>query len=324
VTGGAGFIGFHLARELATKGYNVIICDNLSRGQFDKDLRDLLENEHVVFTKMDLAKPDSTKDIDHDVDIVFHLAAINGTRYFYEIPFDVLTVNLLSLINILRWLNESRCRRFIWLSSPEVYSGTIQHLDGPVPTPEDVPVCITNTTNPRFSYACSKIAGESLCLNFANGRMSEVAVTVVRPHNIYGPRMGFEHVIPELLLRILRREDPLAIFGSDNKRAFCYVTDLVRALILVAQSDQLNGQIINIGNDTEETTILSLANALCKLFNFNPRFEIHEAPPGSARRRCPNLSKARSVLRYTPQVNLDAGLRMTSEWYSQWFQETSK
>lgn len=314
ITGGAGFIGYHLAKHLANKFNDITICDNLFRGKMDEDLKQLIEKNNVRFVKADLTKREELHKLeDKEYDYVYHLAAINGTNYFYEMPNKVLEVNILSLINILDWLRDTSCKRLVWPSSPETYAGTMTIANLAIPTPEAVPLSIDDIFNPRFSYAGSKIVGELLCISYA--RVYDLSISIVRPHNIYGPRMGYEHVIPIFIMRILKRENPFKIYGPNNSRAFCYIEDLVKGLELIATSPRTKGEIINLGNDKEEITIMKLAQKMFDLFGFHPELDILPAPRGSVIRRCPDIDKVRRLVGYEPKICLEEGLKKTFEWY---------
>jgi nucleoside-diphosphate-sugar epimerase len=313
ITGGAGFIGFHVAKYLAEREYDITLCDNLFRGSVDYDLKMLIERENVKFVEIDLIKAENFKVLEKDYDYIYHLAAINGTKYFYEIPHEVLRVNILTLINLLDWLVNTDCKKMVWTSSSETYAGTMKISNLPIPTSEEVALTIEDVFNPRFSYAGSKILGELLCINYS--RAFGFNVSIVRPHNIYGPRMGYEHVIPEFIKRIIRKEDPFKIYGGNQSRAFCYIDDFVRGIKLVEESSKTNGEIINIGNDKEEIIITDLAQKMFDLFNFHPELETLPAPKGSIDRRCPNISKAKRLTGYEPHINLESGLQKTYEWY---------
>ena len=250
----------------------------------------------------------------NEFDIVFHLAAINGTRFFYEIPHEVIRVNLITLFNILELLPEFGNPKFVWTSSSEVYAGSFEFAELPIPTPEDVPLSISDIFNPRFTYAGSKIAGELICLNYA--RAHDFDISIVRPHNIYGPGMGSEHVILKFLLRILGKEDPFPIYGAENSRAFCYITDFVEGLEKIAKSHKTNREILNLGND-KEIKIIDLAKLMFGIFNFHPKVEIFPAPPGSVLRRCPDISKVKKLVNYEPKIDLQEGIIKTHEWHIQ-------
>lgn len=313
VTGGAGFIGYHLARRLADRENTVVVSDNLSRGAQDAVFAQLLQRGNVSFVRGDLTDGEGLRGLGEGYDLVYHLAAVNGTRNFYEVPHLVLRNNLLSLVNVLEWLRSGGGAKLVWASSSEVYAGTVSLGQAPIPTPEDVALTIQDISNPRFSYAASKIAGESLCLHYAEAY--GLPVTVVRPHNIYGPRMGHDHVIPQFISRILRRDDPFQVFGGEQSRTFCFVDDMVQGLELAAGSTAAEGEIVNLGNDREEVRIIDLAERMFDLFGFHPRVDEVPAPAGSVHRRCPDITKARRLFGYSPEVSLEVGLPRTYDSY---------
>ena len=322
ITGGAGFIGFHLAKYLAKKDYEITLCDNLFRGKSDTDLNYLLKNSNVNLTVCDLTKKEELKKFETDYDHVYHLAAINGTRYFYEIPHIVLRVNALALINVLDWFVDSGCKKILFPSSSETYHGTASVMSIQYPTPETIPLTIDDVKNPRNSYAGSKIVGELFCLNYS--RMYGFDVSIVRYHNIYGPRMGYEHVIPEFIVRILKKEDPFKIQGGEQTRSFCYIGDAVEATNMVMESSKSNSEIFNIGNDKEEITILELLKILLKIFNLYPKIQTLPMPEGSVIRRKPSIEKIEKLIGWKPKVNLKTGLQKTIEWYKKTYKNDEK
>ncbi len=312
ITGGAGFLGYHTVAALADAGHQVVAADDFSRGSQDKDLTALAARPKVSLRKADLLQPGAWDSIDGQFDAVIHFAAINGTRHFYERPYEVLDANISLVIEMLRWHRRSRQRgRIVFTSSSETYAGT---AGVPIPTPETVALTVEDMCNPRWSYATSKIAGEALVINY--GRTAGVPFVVIRPHNIYGPRMGHDHVIPQFAARILQKEDPFVISGGDNTRAFCFVQDFVRGTVLAAATDGADGHVINLGDDREETRITDLADLMFRVAGVSPGVLVRDAPPGSTMRRCPDISKARRMLGYEPQVRLRAGLEATFRWYS--------
>lgn len=314
ITGGAGFVGFHLAKNLA-KTSTVHLCDNLFRGRMDEELRALLENKNVGFIKCDMTNVDDLKALDNNYNYVYHLAAVQGTRNFYEMPDKVLRTNMLSAINILDWFSSSQSGKILFSSSSETYSGTIKMFSGQVPTPEDIPLCVDDIKNPRWSYGVSKIAGELLFINYAKTR--KFRMSIIRYHNVYGPRMGFDHVVPEFFVRAIKKEDPFKIYGGKETRAFCYVDDAVAATELVMKAAK-DGDIVHIGTQ-DEIAIMELAKKVCDVANLHPHFEVLPSPEGSVSRRCPDITKLRS-LGFEPAVSLNDGLKKTYEWYKKYRQ----
>jgi nucleoside-diphosphate-sugar epimerase len=321
ITGGAGFIGYHLALALTDKGiHEATLLDNLFRGKMDDDLLELLDRPNIQFLNKDLTKPDALQDLHRDWDYIYHLAAINGTRYFYQVPHEVLRVNILALMHLLDWLAEGFQGKMLFASSSEVYAGTARAFALPIPTPEEVPLTIDDIRNPRLSYAASKIVGELLVINYA--RKYGFRFSIVRYHNIYGPRMGCDHVIPEFFLRILRREDPFHIYGGQESRAFCFIDDAVEATRLVQETPNADYQLVHIGN-SREITICELARLMLQLVkDYAPRIVVREAPQGSVQRRCPDIRKLKELTGFTPSVPLEDGIRRAFEWYkTKGFQE---
>lgn len=309
VCGGAGFIGYHLVKRLAKDKRNKIwVLDNFERGGNDKEFKSLPKNvKHINKDILENTEIILCSSLVMPFDEVYHLAAINGTKNFYERPCDVLNVNVIGTINILNWFVASKSKKLLFTSSSETYAGT---KDKKIPTPEDVPLTIEDVTNPRWSYAGSKIIGELFCLNYAKKYKKQISV--IRYHNIYGPRMGNDHVIPEFCKRI--KENPFKIYGGTETRAFCYVDDAVEATIKVMRSKKTNGKIIHIGNDKEEIPIITLAKKMCQIAKKNPKFKILPAPKGSTKRRCPDITKLRK-LGFEPNINLESGLKKTMQWY---------
>ncbi|MFC1992241.1 NAD-dependent epimerase/dehydratase family protein [Chloroflexota bacterium] len=321
ITGGAGFIGYHLAKRLSEQNHTVIICDNFLRGKLDNDLQDLLEKyDNCELVNCDLANKEGLKNLGGSYNYVYHLAALMSVKYATEMPEKVLRDNVLSTINILDWFLESKSGRILFSSTSETYSAAIEHYTLPIPTPEDVPLIIDDAFNPRYSYKASKILGELLFINYA--RAHNINMSIMRYHNIYGPRMGFEHVISELSMRILNQENPFKLYSPNQSRAFCYVEDAVDATIKVAESEKASSEIINIGNDAEEISISTLASKLFKVAGFFPEVEPLPSPPGSPDRRCPAINKLRDVTGFKPKIALDEGLPRTFEWYRKHYEET--
>ncbi len=318
ITGGAGFLGFHLAKLLASEKKNhIVLVDNFFRGKKDSDLKKLLKNRrNVELKKIDLTNARELKKLDKGYDYVYHLAAINGTQNFYEIPHIVLRNNVLSAINLLDWfiVHKTKKSKIFLASSSETYAGSFKVIkDFPIPTPENVPLTIEDVTNPRWSYGGSKMIKELLFLNYA--KIYGIRMSIVRYHNVYGPRMGYGHVVPEFFERLYRKEDPFSIFGGKETRAFCYVEDMVWASQEVMEIDKTDGEIVNIGNDQEEITIKELAQRVFNVTGFHPYFNIKPAPQGSVARRCPDLTKIKKLTSYRPRISLDEGLKKTWEWY---------
>jgi UDP-glucose 4-epimerase/UDP-glucuronate decarboxylase len=306
VLGGAGFIGVHLTRRLLAAGRSVLIVDDFSRGREDHDLARL----GVPVVHADLTDRRAYDRIPHGWDEVYMLVAVVGVRNVVNDPARVLRVNTLALMNLLDWLEPDE--RLFFASTSETYAGGVNAGIVPVPTPESVPLMIEDITAPRFTYAVSKMLGEAAVVHAS--RATGFPFVIGRFHNVYGPRMGTDHVIGEMSARAIRRENPFRVWGSDQARAFCYVDDAIDAVIRLMSTDDAVGEIVHIGSDTE-TVIADLAKLVLRLAEFSPDLEVLPAPPGAVVRRVPDLTKLRALTGYEPRVPLEEGVRRTFEWY---------
>jgi len=307
ILGGAGFIGLHLARRLVAEGNDVTIVDDFSRGKDDPELTAL----GVPVQHADLTDPAAFAAIGHGWDHVYMLAAVVGVRNVEKDPARVVRVNTLALMNLLDWLEPGS--KLFFASTSEAYAGGVMAGLVPVPTAETVPLLIEDVASPRFAYGITKLWGEAAVIHTA--RAKGISYVIGRFHNVYGPRMGADHVIPELLLRAMRREDPFRVYGTDQARAFCYVDDATDAVSQLMRCDAAAGQIVHIGNDREETNIGDLAKLVLQVVDLAPELDVVPAPVGSVARRCPDLTKLRALTGFEPNVPLDEGVRRTHVWY---------
>lgn len=310
--GGAGFIGLHLARRLRADGHEVTICDDFSRGRRDPALAEL-EGE-VEVRSADLTDPASYRALEPGWDQIYMLAAVVGVRNVESDPARVIRVNSLALMHLLDWIGPAD--RLFFASTSETYAGGVSAGVVPVPTPEDVPLMIEDIASPRFTYAISKMLGEAAVLHTARAR--GFAAVVGRFHNIYGPRMGADHVIPELSLRAARGENPFTLYGPEQSRAFCHVDDATEAMVRLMATPEAAGRIVHIGNDAEETNIGDLAKLVLRIAGVSPVIRELPAAAGSVARRCPDLTLLRELTGYEPRVPLEEGVRRTFEWYREW------
>lgn len=314
ITGGAGFIGLHLARRLAAMDCEVVLADNLARGKMDNEAQTLLELPNVSFVQCNLLDRSDAASLGNDFDTVYHLAALLGVQNVLDRPMQVLRDNVIMTANVVDGVSGgSTTPRIIYTSTSEVYAGTLKFGDLPLPTPEETPLIVSDTSKPRTSYMLSKIYGEALC------QLGDLPYTVIRPHNVYGPRMGMAHVIPELLKRT--HETPaggsLDVWSVDHTRTFCFVDDAVDMLLAVAQTPACENQVINLGTEKPETTILELAkdvmDVVGKELSINPK----PATAGSPTRRCPQMSKMTELTGLTSKVGLREGVEKTYAWYKE-------
>ncbi len=317
ITGGTGFIGYHLAKRLLTDGHEVVVADNFFRSEYDADLKILLERTNIKLIKADLTDPLSWDLIGSGYDHVYHLVGINGTKLFYEIPHEVLRIGITTTLNALDWFrtkNNNPNAKILYTSSNEAYAGALDAFGQlPIPTPENVPLIIADPYNARWSYAGQKLIGELLFIHYS--RAYNLRMSIVRPHNFYGPREGYLHVIPEIIERIKQKTDPFPIFGADETRSFCYIGDAIEAMVDVMKSKETDGETYHIGSN-EETRIMDLVNEIFTVMNWRPnKFEIKNSPEGSVRRRLPDVSKIKKVLGWEAITTLRNGLPAMVDWY---------
>jgi len=314
VTGGSGFLGSALVLRLVSLGHKVAVLDNNFRGSIEK-IKDVLDK--ILFIEGDIRNKNDVKKAIKDCDIIFHLSFINGTKYFYKKPNLVLEVGIKGALNTLDCAIQNEVDTYIMASSSEVYNQPTN-----IPTDESERAIITDIKNPRFSYAGGKLISEILTINYLNN--TNIRNLIFRPHNVFGPNMGFEHVIPDLLFKIFNSSDgfknkncTVKIQGSgDETRAFCYVEDAVDQLICI-MNNGVKGELYNIGMQ-KERTIKELIKDIGDILNININIVPSEVLEGSTLRRCPDISKIKSI-GYKDSDNYYAGLSNTLKWYKNYY-----
>jgi len=310
VTGGTGFIGAALVKKLLAAGHFVRVFDNNFRGKNMRldgflDKLDLIEG--------DIRDEEMVMNAVKGMDMVYHLAFINGTKHFYEIPDLVLDVGVRGALNTLKASLEYKPARYILASSSEVYQ-----MPTRIPTDESERIFLEDVKNPRYSYAGGKIISELLTLNYL--RKSKTEAVIFRPHNIFGPDMGWEHVIPEILVKIGKASDAfkekkakIEIQGSgEETRAFCYVDSAVDQIVLCAEKGG-DGEIYHIG-EMNEISILALIEMIGNILGIEIETVSTALRKGGTPRRCPDISKIKT-LGYVQPISFNEGLRRTVLWY---------
>ena len=297
ISGGAGFLGSHLAERLLRMGAEVTVVDNLSTGRIE-NIEHLMGRPGFRFLEADAAEVDA-----RGYDYLVHGASIPSPDDYVRRPVETALSNALGLLNFLR-----SGRRVLYMSSSEVY-GDPQVI----PTPESYWGNV-NPVGPRSPYDESKRFGEALCMAFSRER--GVEARIARIHNTYGPRMDttgrYARAIPRFIAQALRGE-PITIYGDGTQtRSFTYVDDMVEGLVRLMLSD-VEGPV-NLGSE-EEVSILELAKLILELTG--SRSEIVHLPPfpDDPRRRRPDISRARRELGWEPRTPLREGLSRTVEWF---------
>lgn len=312
VTGGSGFIGAALVRRLLADGLKVRVLDNLWRGRADR-LADV--SSEIEFIKGDIRDTETVEWAVKGMDGIFHLAAINGTEFFYSKSELVLEVGVKGTINVLDACRKLGIGELIVASSSEVYQTPSR-----IPTDETVPLVVPDVMNPRYSYGGAKIISELLTVNY--GRTGFERVMIFRPHNVYGPDMGWEHVLPQFMLRMKKlteagADDPVSfpIQGSgEESRAFVFIEDFVDGLMLMYKAGEHLG-VYHIGS-REEITIADAARQVGAFYRRNVAVVPSDAPAGGTFRRCPDITKI-EALGYAPKVPFADGLLILARWYDE-------
>ena len=311
VTGGAGFIGSALVRCMVREGHRVRVLDNQSRGSAAR-LADIAGE--FEFVEADVRDTEAVQKATKGMDSVCHLASVNGTEFFYTKPDLVLDVGVKGIVNVIDACLKHDVGELVLASSSEVYQ-----TPPVIPTDETVPLSIPDPLNPRYSYAAGKIISEIMALNY--GRTHFERVLIFRPHNVYGPDMGWEHVVPQFVLRMrkLCRDSidlirfPIQGTGKET-RSFVFIDDFIDGLMLVIERGKHQG-IYNIGT-MEEITIEEVARLVGEYFGGQIEVVPGEPARGGTPRRCPDITKL-AALGYQPKYSFRDGLPIVARWYDE-------
>ena len=312
VTGGTGFIGSALVKRLVKESHVVRVLDNDIRGTKER-LEDVQDKIELV--KADIRDSKAVQEACKGMDSVIHLAYINGTEYFYKMPELVLEVGVKGMMNVIDGCIKENIKELVLASSSEVYQ-TPQK----VPTDETVQLTIPDPLNPRYSYGGGKIISELMTLNY--GRKHFDRVLIFRPHNVYGPDMGWEHVIPQFVLRMKElckdRKEKLIKFPiqgtGEETRALVFIDDFIDGLMLALEKGE-HMNIYHIGT-MEEISIKDVAIQVGNYFGKEVAIVAGEQAKGGTPRRCPDITKLEK-LGYKPKTSFKEGLKITAKWYDE-------
>ena len=304
VTGCAGFVGYHLVKQLLLEGNcEVVGIDNFSRPTNDEEFQQLLTNPLLTFIEGNLSETTFVENLPSDVDIIYHLAAINGTLNFYQIPYDVAVSCAIPTWNLINKYVNSNLEKFIFAGTPESYASSISLEIADIPTKEEVPLSITSPLDSRWSYASGKIFSESLVCMAA--QQHKLPFLIVRLHNVYGPRMGPHHFIPDFLGRV--KKGVFSLNGGTDTRSFLYIRDAVSDLICLSRLTSASDLIVNLGSD-DEIEIQKVAKEILLLLGIEANLEINASPPNSVSRRVPDVSRLNNLLGPRHRTTLSVGL----------------
>lgn len=301
ITGGAGFIGSHLCKAFLQRGDFVICVDNFITGSKD-NIKEFLNHKNFRLIKHDISVP---LHINESIDWVFHFASIASPKDYITYPIKTLKSGLLGTHNCLG-IAKAKNAKFFLASTSEIYGDPLIH-----PQPEEYYGNV-NTIGPRSCYDESKRGAEALV--YAYRRQHAIDVRVVRIFNTYGPNMQMEdgRVVSNFIVQALKEKN-LTIYGKGKQtRSFCYVTDLVDGLLKMMQVNY--NMPINLGNPSE-FTVSKLAKMVLKLTGSKSKINFLPLPEDDPKKRKPDITKAKKILAFQPQVNLEEGLKKTIEYF---------
>ncbi len=314
ITGGAGFIGSHLADAYLQRGDEVFAIDDLSTGSIE-NIQHLKSNERFHYTIDSVHNQPALAELVDQCDVIFHLAAAVGVKLIVESPVRTIETNVRGTEVVLNLANKKK-KKVLIASTSEVYG-----LSTEVPFREDGNLVMGATTKGRWSYACSKAIDEFLAL--AYWREKKLPTIVVRLFNTVGPRQTGQYgmVIPTFVKQALAGR-PLTVYGDGKQtRCFGYVGDIVGALIKLMDNPAAVGQVFNIGSN-EEVTILELAERVKELtsseseITFVPYDEAYEEGFEDMPRRVPDTSKINALVGFRPEMKLDGILQSVINFHS--------
>ena len=315
ITGGAGFVGSHLAEALLARGDSVWVLDNLSTGAID-NVDHLKSDRRFHYTIDSVVNEPVVAELIDRVDVVFHLAAAVGVRLIVESPVNTIETNVHGTEMVLKLANKKK-KKVLLASTSEVYGKSED-----VPFHEDADLVLGPTVKGRWSYACSKAIDEFLAL--AYHKEKHLPVTIVRLFNTVGPRQTGRYgmVIPNFVKQALLGH-PLTVHGDGSqRRCFTYVSDVVGALVALADNVAAEGQVFNVGNDREEVTILDLARRVQQRTRSKseivmvPYDQAYESGFEDMPRRVPDLGRIRGLIGYEPKVHLDEILDHVIDYFT--------
>ncbi len=307
ITGAAGFIGSHLTETLLKQDNFLILIDNFNdyysgkEEQLKKILNSYKQDREYKLIKADLVEKSTFKQIDHEVDYVFHLAAQAGVRYSIDNASEVTYNNIVGTVNIFEYASKiSSIKKVIYASSSSVYGNPLY-----TPVDEDHP------KNPISPYAVSKLCGE----NYANLYFKEynLPITSLRFYTVYGPRSRPDMAINKFFTLMLQNKEILIYGNGTQKRDFTYISDIINGLILAGENDKSSGEVFNIGW-SNPISVNELVDKMYDIVKAEKKIRFIEKQKGDVNVTHSNISKANKILNFKPKVTIEVGLENQYGW----------
>ena len=311
ILGGAGFLGSFLTEKLLSHDCLVTIFDRLSPETLSHEMVEIIEHPNVRYEQLDLLNEPFKQKIDHQHTHVVHLAAQLGVQNVLDNPQQVLWDNVaLTNIAIDIAIKQKNLKQLLFASTSEIYAGSVASGVAPIPTNETTSLVLPELSNPRTSYMLSKIYGEAMVQH------SGLPSINFRPHNLYGPRMGFRHVIPQLYEKALKsRDGSLTVFSPDHTRCFCFIDDATELLWRLMRIHVASATTVNIGRQNEEINMRGLAEKIIEMAGLDLFIVEAEETLGSPKRRAPDMNLCEALTGYKSAISLEDGLQRTINWY---------
>ena len=323
VLGGGGFIGRNITEFLAKRGDCNVFAADINEGS---NWNELARRYPTKFQSIldDFTNIKAFENLGTGFDEIYMLAAVVGVNRTLKNPAEVIKTNTKLTLNVLDWITHNPVNKILFSSSSENYAATTDLFDANIhiPSAEDIPLCIGDITHPRWTYAITKMHGESAFIH--SSKKLKYEYRIVRYQNIIGPEMGFGHAIPHIVERFINNlENPINIYGHDQTRAFCYIDDAVQGTVGAMESSNHSNNIYHIGND-QEITMEELTKFIGNILGYDGDYNYALTYPGSVSRRCPDIKKAVSNFGYNPQVHWTDAVRKTVDWYKRFFESGLK
>jgi len=310
IAGGAGFIGSHLCEILLRRNVNVICVDNLITS--DKgNIKDFLDNPRFSFIDDNIVTP-MTKEKFSSIDFIFHLASPASPnklseKSYINYPIETLLVNSIGTYNLLQLAKEKQAR-FLYASTSEVYG------DPKISPQKESYFGNVNPNGIRSVYDEGKRFGEAMTMAYV--RKFHIDARIVRIFNTYGPKMQIDdgRVVSNFINQAIKNK-PVTVYGKgDQTRSFCYISDMVEGLCKAMFTDDIAGEVINLGNPNEKT-ILELAELVKKITKATSEIVYEDLPEDDPKQRKPDITKAKKILSWKPVVDIEDGLKKTIAYF---------
>lgn len=306
IAGGSGFIGSHLTKHYLQNRHNVVVIDNFITGNIN-NLKNVIDNKLLQLIEADIVDFDYSRL--PSFDIVFDLASPASPAVFEKLSFEILKTNSVGLMNLLDFFVKSKSKTLVFSSTSEVYG------DPKVSPQPETYFGNVHTTGPRSPYDEGKRFAEAVV--FAYIRKHKIDARIARIFNTYGPFMNKNdgRFISNFINQALNN-NPITVYGDGSQtRSACFIDDMIKGLIALGETKNLNGQIINIGN-TDERKIINVARLIKKLVNSKSKIEFLPIGQDDPKIRCPDISKAKKMLKWKPIVELEEGLKLTINYFN--------